>query len=219
MTTLNRDLRDIADVRRLEEMPRLLRLLAAQAANIFNSRNLASSLTITHETVATYAKLLETLFLVHRLPAWRPGLGPREIHAPKLHLVDSGLLAHLLGANDRRIASDDRVTGKILESFVVMEVLKHADWAGTVTRQYHWRDGRDEVDLVLESRSGEIAAIEVKAAATVDTRDSRAMAKLRNSRGDDFAAGIVIYTGAKTVPLGDRLWAVPISALWAPRSE
>ena len=218
-TTLNRDLRDIADVRRLEEMPRVLRLLAAQAATIFNSRNLAGSLTITHETVATYAKLLETLFLVHRLPAWRPGLGPREIHAPKIHLVDSGLLAHLLGANDRRIASDDRVTGKILESFVVTEVLKHADWAGTVTSQYHWRDGRDEVDLVLESRSGEIAAIEVKAAATVDTRDSRAMAKLRDRRGDDFAAGIVIYTGAKTVPLGDRLWAVPISALWAPRSE
>jgi predicted AAA+ superfamily ATPase len=204
-------------VRRLEEMQRLVRLLAAQAAAIFNSRGLASSLTITHETVTTYTKLLETLFLVHRLPAWRPGLGPREIHAPKIHLVDSGLLAHLLGANERRIASDDRVTGKILENFVAMELVKHAEWAETITRQYHWRDGRDEVDVVLENRSGQIAAIEVKAAATIDTRDTRAMAKLRDRLPDDFAAGIVVYTGAQTVPLGDRLWAVPVSALWTPR--
>lgn len=218
-TTLDRDLRDIADVRRLEEMPRLLRLVAAQVANIFNSRNLARSLAIAHETVATYTRLLETLFLVRRLPAWRPGLGPREIHAPKIYLVDSGLLAHLLGANEVRIATDDQVTGKILENFVAMEVLKHADWAQTNTRQYHWRDGRDEVDIVLESRSGEIAAIEVKAAATLDTRDSRPMVKLRDRRRDSFVAGVVLYTGQQTVPLGDRVWAMPISGLWARAGE
>lgn len=215
-TSLDRDLRDIADVQRLEEMPRLLRLLAAQAANVFNSRNLARALTITHETVATYTRLLETLFLLRRLPPWRPGLGPREIHAPKIYLVDSGLLAHLLGASEQRIAADNQVTGKILENFVAMEVLKHADWAQTDTRQYHWRDGRDEVDIVLENRSGEIAALEVKAAATIETRDIRTMAKLRDRRRDNFVAGIVLYTGEQTVPLGDRLWAVPISGLWAP---
>jgi hypothetical protein len=215
-TTFERDLREIADIQRLEEMPRLLRLVASQAANVFNSRNIARSLAIHHNTVGTYTKLLETVFLVQRMPAWRPGLGAREIHAPKVYLVDSGLLAYLLGANERRIATDDQVTGKILENFVAMEILKHAEWARTTTRQYHWRDVHDEVDVVLESRAGDIAAVEVKAAATVGAGDYRALTKLRDRRGERFLAGVVIYAGDQTVPLGDRLWAVPVSGLWAP---
>jgi uncharacterized protein len=215
LTTIERDLRELADIQRLDAVPRLLRLIAAQAANVFNSRNIARSLGIHHNTVETYTKLLETVFLVRRMPAWRPGLGAREIHAPKVYLVDSGLLAHLLGADERRIAADAQVTGKLLENFVGIEVLKHAEWARTATRQYHWRDVHDEVDVVLESRSGDIAAIEVKAAATVGAGDYRSLAKLRDRRGERFVAGAVVYAGAQTVPIGDRLWAVPISGLWA----
>ncbi len=140
---------------------------------------------------------------------------PREVPQPGLHLVDTGLLAYLLGADAHRIANDDQVTGRILENFVAMEVVKHCDWAAVDTRAYHYRDGRDEVDLVLESRSGDITAIEVKAGASLDARDWRGLAKLRDRTGERFRSGIVTYTGQQTLPLGDRLWAVPISGLWA----
>jgi predicted AAA+ superfamily ATPase len=69
--------------------------------------------------------------------------------------------------------------------------------------------------LVLESRAGDIVAIEVKAAASVGRKDLRAMERLRDSRGERFKAGVVIYTGAQTIPLGRRLWAVPVCGLWA----
>lgn len=210
-----RDLRDIADVHKLEQMPRLLRLLASQAANLYNSNAAASSLGIDHKTIQGYTRLLETVFLVRRMPAWRPGLGAREIHAPKVYLVDTGLLAHVLGANEQRIADDARVTGKVFENFVAMEIAKHVGWATTDAKQYHYRDGRDEIDVVLESRSGDITAIEAKAAATVDARDYRVLAKLRDRRDDAFRAGAVIYTGAQTIPLSDRIWAIPLSGLWA----
>ena len=32
--------------------------------------------------------------------------------------------------------------------------------------------------------------------------------------GDDFVAGIVLYTGTSTLPFGDKLRAMPVSALW-----
>jgi predicted AAA+ superfamily ATPase len=137
------------------------------------------------------------------------------VQAPKAYLVDSGLLAHLLGADESRIASDDQVTGKVLENFVAMEVLKHADWARVDTTAYHYRQREDEVDLVLESRSGDIAAVEVKATASIGRKDIRPMEKLRDARGKRFRAGVVICTAAQTTPLGDRLWAVPVSGLWA----
>jgi predicted AAA+ superfamily ATPase len=214
-TTLDRDLRDISAARKLDEVPRLLRFLAAQAANALSYRSVAAKLDLNHETVREYIGLLQTVFLIRILPAWRPGIGAREVQAPKAYLVDSGLLAHLLGADVTRVARDDQVTGKVLENFVAMEVLKHSDWAEVDTRTYHYRQREDEVDLVLESRSGDIAAVEVKAAASIGRKDVRPMEKLRDARGEHFKAGIVVCTAAQTTPLGDRLWAVPVSGLWA----
>jgi predicted AAA+ superfamily ATPase len=214
-TTLDRDLRDVSDARKLSEIPRLLRLLATQAANVLSYRGLAGKLDLTPDTVREYVGLLQTVFLVRLLPAWRPGLSARETHAPKAYLVDSGVLAHLLDADESRIAHDDQVTGKVLENFVVTELLKHADWAGTDTRAYHYRQRAEEIDLVLENRRGEIIAIEVKAASSVSRADLRAMEKLRTATGARFKAGVVVCTGPRTTPLGGRLWALPISGLWA----
>lgn len=101
------------------------------------------------------------------------------------------------------------------EQVADMEIVKHRDWAQTDARIHHYRDGRDEIDLVLENRSGEIAAIEVKAGATLAARDWRALAKLRDRVGARFRAGVVIHSGRQTLPLGDRLWAIPLSGLWA----
>lgn len=212
--TLSRDLRDITDAFKLGEMPRLMRLLASQSAGELVYRNLASKLELTGETVKSYVRLLEAVFLVKTLPAWRPGIGAREVRAPKAYIVDSGLLAHLLGADEVRIGHDDQVTGRLLESFVAMELLRLSEWAGTDVRLHHYRQGRDEIDLVMESRSGEIVAVEVKASATIRSRDYAAIVKLRDARGERFRAGVVMYTGAQTVPLGDRIWAMPVSGLW-----
>ena len=214
-TTLDRDLREISDARKLQEMPRLLRLLAAQAANVLSYRSIAAKLDLSHDTVREYVGLLQTIFLVRLLPAWRPGLGAREARAPKAYIVDSGLLAHLLGADERRIAADDQVTGKALENFVVTEVLKHADWSQIDTTAHHYRQRDEEIDLVLESRAGELVAIEVKAATSVARRDIRPMERLRDTIGERFRAGVLVCAGSQTIPLGDRLWAVPISGLWA----
>lgn len=67
---------------------------------------------------------------------------------------------------------------------------------------------------MLESRAGEIVCLECKAAATVRHGDYRAIAKLRDARGEQFVAGIVVYTGAETKALTEKIWAVPVSALW-----
>jgi len=213
-TTLDRDLRDISDARRLSEVPQLLRLLAAQAANGLSYRGLATKLSLNHETVKEYVALLEAVFLVRTLPAWRPGIAAREVRAPKAYLVDSGLLAHVLGADEDRIAGDDQVTGKVLENFAVIEVLKHAEWANVSTTAYHYRQRDEEIDLILESRSGEIAAIEIKAAASVNRRDLKPIEKLRDARGEHFKAGVLLCTTGQTTPLGDRLWAIPLEGLW-----
>lgn len=213
-TTLTRDFEEFSEAQKVEEVPRLLRLLSAQAANLLSYRAVADKMDLHHQTVKSYVDLLEQMFIVVRLQAWRPGLGTREVTKPKFYVTDSGLLAHLLGADEERIGNDDQVTGKALENFVAMELLRHAGWAERRARVYHYQREREDIDLVLEWTDGTVAGIEVKASATVGTDDARRLIKLRGQRGDKFRSGVVIYSGAQTVPLGDRLWAVPISGLW-----
>jgi hypothetical protein len=71
-----------------------------------------------------------------------------------------------------------------------------------------------EVDVVLEKANGAVAAIEVKASASVDTSDFASLQTLRDQLGSQFRAGVVLYSGDQTLPFGDRLWLVPLSVLW-----
>jgi uncharacterized protein len=212
---VERDLRDIASVQKLSEMPKLLRLLASSSAKLLDYRKLAGALGISDKTVSAYVELLRTVFLVHVVPAWRPGLRSRELRAPKLYLTDTGLQAQQLGVGEKRIAEDDQVTGYALETFCGMEILKHQSWATEDSALRHYRVQDDEIDIVLEAHSGDLAAVEVKARASIRERDWRTIGKLRDSRPAQFKAGVVLYTGSQTIPLGDRIWAVPISGLWS----
>jgi predicted AAA+ superfamily ATPase len=212
--SLERDLKELADIRRADDAEHLLRLLASQTANLFKADPIAGKLRMDHKTVKNYVGLLRQMHLVHQLPGWRPGLGARESTTPKMYVSDVGLLCHLLGADARRLLSDDQVKGKSCETFVVNEVLKQASWADVETRAYHYQRRDEDVDLVLEDRAGNIVAVEVKAAATLTARDWRWLAKVRDARGDSFRAGVVIASVGQTTPLGDRLWALPYSAAW-----
>ena len=214
-TTLEHDLNDITDALKLKELPRLLRLLASRAANIVVPGNISNDIALHRETVEAYIGLLEAVFLVKRLPAWTPGIGHREIRHPKVYVVDTGLLLYLQGANEERLANDDQIIGKALENFVAMEILRHAEWSVQAPQLFHYRRGRDEIDVILENRAGDIAGVEVKASASIQSRDWRALSRLRDARGKSFRCGVLLYAGENTVPLGDRIFAVPISGLWA----
>lgn len=96
-----------------------------------------------------------------------------------------------------------------------MEILKHQSFADVECALRHYRTGDAEIDLVLEAQSGQLVAIEVKASASVRPADWRAIRRLRDSRPDRFRAGVVLYTGQRTVPLGESIWAVPVSGLWS----
>lgn len=209
-----RDLRDLSDVQKLDEIPRLISALAGQATGVFVNERLSQHVRLSSKTISSYVRLLEIVFMVLRLPAWRPSIAARERLAPKLIFTDTGLLAHLIGANVERAATDPRIMGTLFENFVATEIVKHTTWCAHHVDVHHYRRDRREIDLILERRDGTIVAVEAKAGASLRSSDWRALQEMRNSLGDRFRSGIVLHTGPETVPLGDRLWALPVSALW-----
>lgn len=214
-TILQRDVRDLARVDGLHALPNLLKLLATRTSGLVNLADVSRDAGLPHTTLTRYLALLETVFLVHRLPAWSPNLGKRLVKAAKLHLVDTGLACHLIGADRRRIKDDRSLLGRTLESFVVGELRKQLSWTDPRTAIYHFRTAAGaEVDVLLEKPDGAVAGVEIKASATVGAPDFAALKDLRDQLDRKFIAGVVLYTGDKLIPFGDKLWLAPLPALW-----
>jgi predicted AAA+ superfamily ATPase len=213
---LARDLRDIATVEKLVDLPRFVRLLAEHSGQLVNYSGLASGINVDHKTSQRYVGLLEQVFLVATLQPWFSNAIKRIVKTPKLHFLDSGLLAAARGLTLERIRSDRRPFGAVLETFVFSEVLKLMTASELRLTPYHFRD-RDmrEVDIVLERDDGMVAAVEVKASATVAARDFAGLRTLATACGDRFAFGAVLYDGADIVAFGERLVAAPLACLWA----
>ncbi len=212
---IGRDLDDIANVRNVENVERLLFMVAARSGALTSFHGMATDLGLDPNTVRAHTKILEDLFLVRQLRPWHVNLGSRQVKTSKLHVVDSGLLAYLIGANERRFAEDGGVAGTLLESFVAMELLRQADWAMEPVQLFHYRDKQQrEVDIILERHDGEIVGVEVKAGATPSAHHFAGLRYLRDKLGARFKAGVVLHTGGDTLPFGDRLAAVPVSGLW-----
>lgn len=212
---LSRDVRDIATIEKLEHLPRLLRALAQMAGQLTNLNQLAGQLGLDHKTAAKYVGVMEQLFLIRRLQPWLPNRLSRIVKTPKLHFVDSGLLAQLRGASADALRFDRSAFGPLLESFVVSELLKLASWSGGDLQLLSYRDrDQQEVDVVIENGSAQVVGLEVKAKASIQARDLAGLRRLATLAEDRFLAGLVLYDGTETLPLGPSLWAVPIATLW-----
>jgi uncharacterized protein len=212
---LTRDLRDIAEVEKLTELPKFVRLLAEHSGQLVNYSQFGGSINVSHKTGQRYVGLLEQVFLIATVQPWFTNALKRIVKTPKLHFLDSGLLASVRGLTFAKVKADRGTFGALLESFVFSEVLKLMTASDLRLTPYHFRDrDKREVDIVLERDDGMIAGIEVKSGATVTGGDFGGLRALADACGDRFAFGVVLYDSADVVPFGDQLAAAPLSCMW-----
>ena len=217
--TLSGDLPELGGVRRLDALARLFDRLAGQTGQLLNVRAAARAVDVDGRTADNYTQLLSDVFLLRRLPAWGRTLRARVGKTPKLHLVDSGLAAHMLRLTPAKLAQLDPASltefGHLLETFAAGELLKQASWHEEVREVGHWRthDGA-EVDFLAETYDGGVVGFEVKARGTVVAKDLGGLRQLRDLLGDQFRAGFVLSTGQYAGRLEDRIYTCPIDRLW-----
>ncbi|TMC54532.1 MAG: ATP-binding protein [Chloroflexi bacterium] len=215
-TVLQREVSEIAAIERAHELPRLLRVMAGRSGTALNLAEISRATGIQHSTLTRYVTLLELAYLVRRIPAWTGSASRRLIRHPKIVMSDSGLAAHLVGADTAGIASDSRERGALIEAFVAMELVKQSGWAKSRVAIHHYRSAPGtEVDIVIERADRRLVGIEVKTAATIDSRDANGLRSLADATGSRFHRGLVLYLGRETVPLGRAIHALPIPALWS----
>jgi uncharacterized protein len=217
---VDKDVMDISRIRQREVLPRLLRHLAARSGQVLNISAVAGTLGLDRSTTESYVKLLEAVFLVQRLPAWGTTLGSRIVKHPKVHMVDSGVMAWLLSLTPEKIAQGAPSTlteyGHLLETFAVGEILKQVSWSDApVAAGYFRTESGDEVDLVLERDDGQVIAFEFKAGTRVSSEDLHGLRLLKDRLGPRLRESIILYTGEYAYQHDGWVHVLPLSQLWA----
>jgi len=195
---------------------RYLEAYALHSAGIVEAKSIYEAAGVDRRTGASYEQVLENVFVVESLPAWRTNRLKRLVQSPKRYVLDAGLMAAILRVDQAAILHDDKLLGRVIDTFVASQLRGELEVCATRPRLYHLRDadGRHEVDIVAELAGERVLAFEVKASSSVTAHDARHLAWMREELGDRFIAGVVFHTGPRAFPLGDRITALPISVMW-----
>lgn len=214
---LSKDTTDVSGIAHPDRLEPLLRLIAGRNSGEFVASRVGREVGIPERSLPTYLSALRAVYLVRVTPGWSNNVANRAVSIPKVSLSDTGLAAYLAGVDADGLEHDVSATlaGGFIEGFVLAELSKQRAWSSKDYSLSHFRDNHDrEVDIILEDRRREVVGVEVKATSNPRGTDFRGLEYLRDKLGPRFKAGVLLHTGTRSLPFGDRLWALPIAVLW-----
>jgi predicted AAA+ superfamily ATPase len=213
---VTRDAELLAGARDPVRLERYVRALALNTAGVPEHKTLYDAAAINRKTAVAYDGLLTNLFVLSFVPAWATNRLTRLVRAPKRYIVDPSLVGGSLGVDVPAVMRDGDLLGRLLDTFVAAQVRPELELITRKPSLYHLREknGRREIDLVVEVAAGGIIALEVKANAAPSVADARHLSWLGDVLGDRFLAGAVLHTGPRSFRLAERVFALPICALW-----
>ena len=183
-TYLQRDVRQIINVGDLQAFTGFLKLCAGRTAREVNLSALGGDAGVSHNTARTWLSVLETSYIIHRLPAWHLNIRKQVVKAPKLHFLDSGLACYLLGIREPEQLRLHPLRGAIFESWVIAEVYKAYAHHGVRPGLFHYRETRGlEIDLLVD-QGERLDAIEIKSGATASPDFFKNLQQFPNRLGD-----------------------------------
>lgn len=208
-TYIQRDVRQIINVGDLQRFMTFVRLCAGRSGQEINLSALGADAGVSHNTARAWLSVLETSFVLHRLPAWHTTVRKQLVKAPKLHLFDSGLLCYLLGMREPEQLQSHPLRGAIFESWVVAEVYKGIVHSGQRPSLFHYRESRGiELDLLIEN-GRRLDRVEIKSGATIASDFFRNLKRFAERPVDRFASddqrAFLVYGGDSTQQRSDAL--------------
>jgi len=204
-TYLERDLQMIASVSSLPDFRRLMRASALRLGQLVNQTEIARDLGMTQPTIHRYLNLLETSFMLVRLPAYAVNRTSRLIKTPRLYWSDVGLALHL--------GQQEEPSGAHFENLILHDLLVWRDARegrqGGPAELFYWRTvtGR-EVDFVIEL-GDQLLPVEIKSSARPRLADAAHLLAFQEEYGKKARAGLLIHSGSTLEWLTPRILAAP----------
>jgi len=200
-TYLERDLLNLSSISSLPDFRRLMQAACLRLGQLLNQTELGRDVALPQPTVHRYLNLLETSYLLVRLPAYAVNRTKRLIKSPKLYWGDTGLALHMTG--------DETPSGAHLENLVLHDLLAWRDARLDRADIFYWRTATgEEVDLVIET-GRRLLPIEIKASARPRLSDATHLHAFRDEYGKKARAGLLLHTGTTVEWLAPDILAAP----------
>lgn len=211
-TYLQRDVRDLARVGDEMSFLRFLRVAAARTGQLVNLTDLARDADIAVNTAKNWLSIMQASGIIYLLEPYSDNLSKRLVKAPKLYFLDTGLCSYLTGWSSPQTLEAGAMSGAILETWVISELLKSYLHNGKQPPFYYYRDkDKKEIDLLI-IQDGTLYPIEIKKTASPDTRDVRVFGTLERLRLP-VGPGGVICLAKQSLPITESAWSIPVGAL------
>lgn len=200
-TYLERDLNDVAAISDLVDYRRLMTASAHRLGQMLNQTELSRDISVPQATVHRWLNIMETSYMLVRLPAYSVNKTKRLIKTPKLYWSDTGLALHL--------ANSTEPGGAHLENLVLHDLMVWRDARISRPEIFYWRtQTNEEVDLVVEV-DGRLIPIEVKSTTRPRISDAIHLLTFQAEYGTRSRAGLLLHTGSELSWLTPTVLAVP----------
>jgi predicted AAA+ superfamily ATPase len=211
-TYLQRDVQDLTQIGNMLSFNKFLKAVAARTSQLLNYADLARDVGIDQKTAKAWLSILEASGIVYLLPPYHSNITKRLIKTPKVYMLDTGLCAYLANWTSFETLEAGAMSGAILETYIISEILKSYWHNGKQATFYFYRDAdQKEVDLLIE-QNNQLYPIEFKKTATPSRTASKHFSVL-NKFDKDIAEGAVICLKTTDGLLSETVSYIPVSYL------
>lgn len=210
-TYIERDIRDLGSVGNELDFLKFMKVLAARTGQLLNYSDIARDVGISAPTVKAWVSLLQTSGLIFILQPYHNNINSRVIKTPKVYFMDTGLVCYLTGWNAPQTLENCAMSGELLETYVISEIVKSWWHNGKQPNIYYYRDkDRRGIDVILEE-NGVLYPIEIKKKSNPNAGDIKAFDAIETVLKQKRGHGAVLCMARTHLPITAEVDAVPIS--------
>lgn len=211
-TYIQRDIQDYLNIRESITFLKFIQIAAARTAQLINYSDMSRDVGVSEVTIKLWLSALEASGIIILLRPYFKNHTTRLVKTPKLYFMDTGLCSYLTGWLNPDVLERGAMSGAMLETYVVSEIIKSYLHNGRNPRIYFYRDkNKKEVDIVLEE-NGKIYPIEVKKTASPNKNDAKAFAVLKNLKMPVGHGGIICFA-SDLITLNEGVDVIPVGYL------
>ena len=210
-TYIERDVRMIVNVKNLNLFSKFMIALAARTSQLLNYNILANELGVDLQTIRSWVSVLETSGIVTIVQPFSNNQLSRAIKTPILYFMNTGLVCYLLKWNTVETLTNGAMSGQILETYVVSEIVKSFKNVGINNLPiYFYRDkDKKEIDVIIED-SGVLYPIEIKKTATPKITMGKHLSILEKAQGYHVGSKVILCLIDKKMYVSSDIIAFPI---------
>jgi len=211
-TYLQRDVRDLAKVGDETAFLRLVRASAARTGQLLNLSDLARDADVAPNTAKAWLSILQTTGIVYLLEPYHSNVTKRLVKAPKLYFTETGLCSYLTEWSNPETLEAGAMSGAILETWILSELLKGWLHSGKRTPFYYYRDkDKKEIDLLIV-QDGMIHPLKFKKTAS-PRKDTIRHFSVLDTLNLPIGTGGIICLNNQFILLKEDLFSIPITSI------